>query len=434
VEHKVLVPWGVSGEVTWLAPESQVHALDVVARIGTHEVQLTERWPVRRPRPFRDRRTEAVPLHTGQRVLDLMYPVARGAAAAVPGGFGTGKTLLLQQIAKWSDADVIVYVGCGERGNEMADVLDGLSKLVDTRTGGQLIDRTVIIANTSNMPMMAREASIYTGITVAEFYRDMGYDVVVIADSTSRWAEALREFANRNGELPAEEGYPANLASELAAFYERAGCVTTLGGRTASVTVIGAISPPGGDMTEPVTTDTQRFVRSLWLLDRDLAYSRHYPAVSWTGSFARDVEALGLWHASNGHPGWAQRRARAAALLAEADRLSSLAEIIGATSLPGHERMVLLGGRLLRDGVLLQNALSANDGFCSAEKGAALLDLVLDVVDSCQRLVERGVAATTIEQADLGPVLRAREETGPADAAGVASLRSEILQRLEELQ
>jgi V/A-type H+-transporting ATPase subunit A len=397
-------------------------------------VQLAERWPVRQPRPFRDRRTEAVPLHTGQRVLDLMYPVARGAAAAVPGGFGTGKTLLLQQIAKWSDADVIVYVGCGERGNEMADVLDGLSKLVDTRTGGQLIDRTVIIANTSNMPMMAREASIYTGITVAEFYRDMGYDVVVIADSTSRWAEALREFANRNGDLPAEEGYPANLASELAAFYERAGCVTTLGGRTASVTVIGAISPPGGDMTEPVTTDTQRFVRSLWLLDRDLAYSRHYPAVSWTGSFARDVEALGLWHAANGHPGWAQRRARAAALLAEADRLSSLAEIIGATSLPGHERMVLLGGRLLRDGVLLQNALSANDGFCSAEKGAALLDLVLDVVDSCQRLVERGVAATTIEQADLGPVLRAREETGPADAAGVASRRSEILQRLEELQ
>jgi len=434
VEHRVLVPFGVSGEVTWLAPESQVRVLDVVARIGEHEVRLAQRWPVRRPRPFRDRITEVVPLHTGQRVLDLMFPVAQGAAAAVPGGFGTGKTLLLQQIAKWGDADVIVYVGCGERGNEMADVLDSLSKQVDARTGGRLIDRTVIIANTSNMPMMAREASIYTGITVAEFYRDMGYDVVVIADSTSRWAEALREFANRNGELPAEEGYPANLASELAAFYERAGCVTTLGGRTASVTVIGAISPPGGDMTEPVTTDTQRFVRSLWLLDRDLAYSRHYPAVSWTGSFARDVEALGLWHATNGHPGWAQRRARAAALLAEADRLSSLAEIIGATSLPGHERMVLLGGRLLRDGVLLQNALSANDGFCSAEKGAALLDLVLDVVDTCQRLVERGVAATTIEQADLGPVLRAREETGPADAAGVASRRSEILQRLEELQ
>lgn len=434
VEHRVLVPSGISGDLTWLTPETHVHALDIVARIGAHEVPLAERWPVRSPRPFRDRPPGAVPLHTGQRVLDLMYPLARGAAAAVPGGFGTGKTMLLQQIAKWSDADVIVYVGCGERGNEMADVLDGLSGLVDERTGGKLIDRTVIIANTSNMPMMAREASIYTGICVAEYYRDMGYDVVVIADSTSRWAEALREFANRNGDLPAEEGYPANLASELAAFYERAGRVTTLGGRTASVTVIGAVSPPGGDMTEPVTTDTQRFVRCLWLLDRDLAYSRHYPAVSWTGSFTRDEEALGRWHTDQGDPGWAQRRAKAAALLAEADRLSDLAEIIGTNSLPGHERMVLLGGRLLRDGVLMQNALSTNDGFCSAEKGAALLDLVLDVVDTCQRLAERGVPATTIEQADHGPALRAREETGPTDAAGVAARRTEIVRKLEALR
>jgi V/A-type H+-transporting ATPase subunit A len=434
VEHRVLVPAGVSGELSWLAPESRVHVLDSVAVIGGREVALAERCPVRRPRPFQSRHSGTVPLHTGQRVLDLIFPVARGAAAAVPGGFGTGKTLLLQQIAKWSDADVIVYVGCGERGNEMADVLDGLSQLEDGRTGGKLIERTVIIANTSNMPMMAREASIFTGITVAEYYRDMGYDVVVIADSTSRWAEALREFANRNGDLPAEEGYPANLASELASFYERAGRVTTLGGMTASVTVIGAVSPPGGDMTEPVTTDSQRFVRSLWTLDRDLAYSRHYPAVSWTGSFARDAEALGSWHAANGDPGWAERRARAAALLAESDRLAELAEIIGTSSLPGHERMVLLGGRLLRDGVLMQNALSVNDGFCSADKGAALLDLVFDVVDSCQRLVEGGVAATTIEQADLGPVLRAREETGPSDAAAVKARAGEVLKALAGLQ
>ncbi len=434
VEHRVLVPAGISGELTWLAPESRVHVLDAVAVIEGHEVALSERCPVRRPRPFRSRQTGTVPLHTGQRVLDLMFPVARGAAAAVPGGFGTGKTMMLQQIAKWSDADVIVYVGCGERGNEMADVLDGLSQLEDGRTGGKLIDRTVIIANTSNMPMMAREASIFTGITVAEYYRDMGYDVVVIADSTSRWAEALREFANRNGDLPAEEGYPANLASELASFYERAGRVTTLGGKTASVTVIGAVSPPGGDMTEPVTTDTQRFVRSLWMLDRDLAYSRHYPAVSWTGSFARDAEAIGAWHAGNGHPGWAPRRARAAALLAEADRLAELAEIIGTSSLPGHERMVLLGGRLLRDGVLMQNALSTNDAFCSPEKGAALLELVLDVVDACQELVEKGVAATIVEQADLGPVLRAREETGPSDAAAVKARRAGVLKALEALK
>lgn len=434
VVHRVQVPAGVSGELSWLAPEGRVHVLDRVAVIGGHEVALSEQCAVRRPRPFRSRHTGTVPLHTGQRVLDLMFPVARGAAAAVPGGFGTGKTMMLQQIAKWSDADVVVYVGCGERGNEMADVLDGLSQLEDGRTGGKLIDRTVIIANTSNMPMMAREASIFTGITVAEYYRDMGYDVVVIADSTSRWAEALREFANRNGDLPAEEGYPANLASELAAFYERAGRVTTLGGKTASVTVIGAVSPPGGDMTEPVTTDTQRFVRSLWMLDRDLAYSRHYPAVSWTGSFARDAESIGAWHGDNGDPGWAARRARTAALLAESDRLAELAEIIGASSLPGHERMVLLGGRLLRDGVLMQNALSANDAFCSPEKGAALLELVLDVVDACQKLVERGVAATTVEQTDLGPVLRAREETGPSDAAAVKARSGEVLKVLEALQ
>ena len=431
VEHRVLA--GVAGEVTWLVGEAEVRASDVVARVGDSEVRLAERWPVRTPRPIRDRPPGVAPIHTGQRVLDLLYPLARGAAAAVPGGFGTGKTMLLQQIAKWSDADVIVYVGCGERGNEMADVLDGLATLVDERTGGRLIDRTVIIANTSNMPMMAREASIYTGICVAEYYRDMGHDAVVIADSTSRWAEALREFSNRNGDLPAEEGYPASLASALAAFYERAGRVTTLGGSTASVTVIGAVSPPGGDMTEPVTTDTQRFVRSLWLLDRELAYARHYPAVSWTGSFARDAEALGLWHSANGDPGWARRRARAASLLAEADRLADLAEIIGTSSLPGHERMVLLGGRLLRDGVLLQNALSRNDAFCSAAKGAALLDLVLDVVDTCQVLVERGVPASVIERHDFGPVLRAREDVGPDDAAAVTERRIAVLGELEGL-
>ena len=433
LEHRVLVPWGVSGDVTWMAAEGSARALDVVARVGGHAVRLSESWPVRQPRPFLERLSEVVPLHTGQRVLDLLFPLARGAAAAVPGGFGTGKTMLLQQIAKWSDADVIVYVGCGERGNELADVLADLSTLVDERTGGHLIDRTVIIANTSNMPMMARESSIYTGITVAEYYRDMGYDVVVIADSTSRWAEALREFANRNGDLPAEEGYPAHLASAVAAFYERAGRVTTLGGLPASVTVIGAVSPPGGDLTEPVTTVTQRFVRSLWLLDRDLAYSRHYPAVSWTGSFARDVADLGRWHAAQGDSGWAERRGRAMGLLAEAERLSSLAEVIGQSSLPGHERVVLLGGRLLRDGVLLQNALKSQDSYCSDAKASALLDLVIDVVDACQRLVQRGVAATTIEELDFGPVLRAREELDADDAAGVDTRRRAFVDQLEQV-
>ncbi|MBO0906824.1 V-type ATP synthase subunit A [Arthrobacter sunyaminii] len=432
VEFRVMVPPAVAGVVQWLA-EGSVHPLDPVARVDGVEVPLAQQWPVHTARPFGERLTEALPLHTGQRVLDLLFPLPRGSAAAVPGGFGTGKTLTLQQIAKWSDADVIVYVGCGERGNEMADVLDGLSDLDDPRTGGKLIDRTVIIANTSNMPMMAREASIASGVTVAEFFRDMGYDAVVIADSTSRWAEALREFANRNGDLPAEEGYPASLASELSAFYERAARVRTLGGATASVTVIGAVSPPGGDMSEPVTTDTQRFVRSLWVLDRDLAYSRHYPAVSWRGSFARDAEALARWHTANGDPLWAQRRASATLLLSEADRLTALAEIIGTASLPGHEQMVLLGGRLVRDGVLLQNALSPNDGYSSAEKGSALLQIVLDVVDACQALVARGVPAADVERVDFTPVLRLRETTGPADADGVWTQGREFLRQLEQL-
>ncbi|MFZ3452473.1 V-type ATP synthase subunit A [Arthrobacter sp. 7Tela_A1] len=433
VEYRVTVPPGTSGEVSFLA-SGQLRPLDRVAVVGGQDVPLSQRWPVHRPRPVASRLSDTVPMHTGQRVLDLMYPLPRGSAAAVPGGFGTGKTLLLQQIAKWSDADVIIYVGCGERGNEMADVLDGLSHLEDPRTGGALLDRTVIIANTSNMPMMAREASINTGVTVAEFFRDMGYHAVVIADSTSRWAEALREFANRNGDLPAEEGYPASLASELAAFYERASLATTLGGATASVTVIGAVSPPGGDMSEPVTTGTQRFVRSLWQLDRDLAYSRHYPAVSWRGSFSRDAESLGRWHAANGDPEWAGRRARAALVLAEADRLSALAEIIGAASLPGHEQMILLGGRLLRDGVLVQNALSANDGYCSAAKGAALLQAVLDTIDACQQLVASGVPASSVDSYDFSPLLRLREAAGPDDAAGVSERAGAFLAGLKELQ
>lgn len=435
LEHRVVVPPGVHGTVAALRPAGQrpVAPGQPVATVGGTPVGLTQRWPVRVPRPFRERVPEVVPLLTGQRVLDLLYPIASGSAAAVPGGFGTGKTLLLQQIAKWSDADVVVYVGCGERGNEMAEVLDELAQVPDGRTGGRLADRTVIIANTSNMPMMAREASIHTGITVAEYFRDMGYHAVVIADSTSRWAEALREFANRTGDLPAEEGYPASLASELAAFYERAGRVVTLGGAVASTTVVGAVSPPGGDLTEPVTTATQRFVRALWQLDRDLAYARHYPAVSWVGSFARDVDQVSAWYAAHGDPGWGPRRAAAVELLAEADRLASLAEVIGTSSLPAHERMVLLGGRLLRDAVLAQNALVPNDASCSPDKGAALLDAVLDVVGASQRVVGAGVAATTVEQLDLADLVRVREEVAPDDAAGVLRRRDEVVARLEAL-
>ncbi len=434
LEYRVLVPPGVDGRVAWLADTGVYPSDAIVATVSGTPVGLSALWPVRRPRPVRERVTAAEPLLTGQRVIDAIFPLARGSSAAVPGGFGTGKTMLLQQIAKWCQADVIVYVGCGERGNEMADVLADLSTLTDPRTGRRLAERTVIIANTSNMPMMAREASIYTGVTVAEYFRDMGYHTVVIADSTSRWAEALREFASRSGALPAEEGYPASLPSALAAFYERAGRVTTLGGTPASVTIIGAVSPAGGDTTEPVTAQTERFVRGLWSLDRDLAYARHYPAVAWAGSFSRDTDALGAWYARNGDPDWASRRARVTTLLADADRLGELAELIGAGSLPGHERVVLLAGRLLREGVLQQNALSDNDAHCSAAKTAALIDAVLAVVDESEAMIARGIPAAEIEAFDFSPLLRAAQETPTEATAGIAARRMQMLDALTGLQ
>ena len=431
--HRVLVPPGVSGRLSWIRDHGLCSPEEAVATVGGHAVGLVQWWPVRQPRPARGRRDTGAPLLTGQRVLDAVFPIVRGGTAAVPGGFGTGKTVLLQQIAKWCDADVIVYVGCGERGNEMADVIAELAELVDPRTQGRLVDRTVVVANTSNMPIMAREASIYTGVVVAEYYRDMGYDAVVIADSTSRWAEALREFASRSGALPAEEGYPAELASALAAFYERSGEVVTLGGVRASVSIVGAVSPPGGDMTEPVTAHTQRFVRSLWTLDRDLAYARHYPAVTWVGSYCRDADVIGAWYGRNGDPGWARRRGRVIAILAEADRLSALAELVGIGALPGHERVTMLGGRLLREAVLQQSALSATDAHCAPRRTAALIELVLDVVERCHELVEGGVPAVALEEFDLSAVLRAREDSGPDDVDVVRRRHDEVLARLAEL-
>jgi V/A-type H+-transporting ATPase subunit A len=431
VAHRVLVPPGVSGRLDRLRAAGSCHDDEAVATVGGTPVALASRWPVRRPRPHRTRLASAAPLVTGQRVLDAVFPVVKGGTAAVPGGFGTGKTVLLQQVAKWCDADVIVYVGCGERGNELADVLAELAELTDPRTGGRLADRTVIVANTSNMPIMAREASIYTGVTVAEYYRDMGYDAVVIADSTSRWAEALREFASRTGALPAEEGYPAGLASALAAFYERAGRFETLGGGTGSVTIIGAVSPPGGDLTEPVTAHTQRFIRTQWMLDRELAYGRHYPAVSWAGSYCRDAGTVGGWHAGNGDPGWAARSARVVALLTEADRITALADLVGTAALPGHERVVLLAGRLLREAVLQQSALSGNDAYCAPAKSAALVELVLDVVTRCEEQVAAGRPPAELEELDFAPVIRAREDAGPADADAVRRRRAEVLAALE---
>jgi V/A-type H+-transporting ATPase subunit A len=433
VEYRVLVPPGTSGVVEEIIRAGRYRPEQTLAVVAGRPVRVSTDWPVRQPRPVRHRIESSEPLLTGQRVLDAVFPLARGGSAAVPGGFGTGKTVLLQQIAKWCAADVIVYVGCGERGNEMADVLAELAKLTDPRTGRSLAERTVIIANTSNMPMMARETSIYTGVAVAEYFRDMGQHAVVIADSTSRWAEALREFTSRSGALPAEEGYPATLASELAAFYERAGRVITLGGGEGSVTIIGAVSPPGGDTTDPVTAHTERFVRELWSLNRDLAYGRHYPAVAWSVSFSRDAEKLGVWYGRNGDPEWAGRRAKVTSLLSEADRLGDLAELVGASSLPGHERVTLLAGRLLREGVLQQSALSANDAHCSAAKTAMLIDSVLAAVGRCEELIDRGVTASEIEEVDFSPLLRAAAETPPDGMREVALRRDQMLDVLAGL-
>lgn len=429
--YRVLVPPGHGGTVQKIREAGPTGGDAVIATVSGADVRLTSTWPVRVPRPYRERLPPGAPLFTGQRVVDMLFPVVKGGCCAVPGGFGTGKTVLLQQITKWCDADVIVYVGCGERGNELADMLSELSELSDPRTGGRLSSRTVVIANTSNMPMMAREASIYTAAAVAEHFRDMGLDVVVIADSTSRWAEALREFASRNGELPAEEGYPATLASALAAFYERAARVRTSGGYEGSVTIIGAVSPAGGDMTEPVTTYTQRFVRGLWSLDRELAYARHYPAVSWSGSFARDIDVVAAWQAATGDTDWARRRQDLVALLAEADRLGALAELMGAAALPPRERAAILGGRLVREGVLQQSSLTAADAFCDRARGAALADAVLAVAGRCQELAAAGVDPAALENQDFSPILRASQEAGTPDA--VAARKDQMLAAIARL-
>jgi V/A-type H+-transporting ATPase subunit A len=432
IAFRPLVPPDLSGELEWIAAAGEYAVTDPIARVAGVEVTAMQHWPVRRPRPVGERLRADIPLVTGQRALDLFFPIARGSSAAVPGGFGTGKTVLLQQIAKWCDADVIVYVGCGERGNEAADVLEGLSQLEDPRTGRSLRDRTVLIANTSNMPVLAREASIYTAATVAELYRDMGYDVVLIADSTSRWAEALREVASRTGEPPAEEGYPAGLASALAAFYERAGRVRTLAGTEASLTILGAVSPPGGDMTEPVSAHTRRFVRCVWSLDPDLAYARHYPAVSWNDSSSRDANSIAARRVVEGDPEWGARRERALRLLAEAEHLEAVASLVGAGSLPARERVVLLAAGLLREAVLQQSSLSSNDAYCAPGKQRALLELVLAVYDRCLSLVADGVPAGRIEELDLSPATRARDITPPDGAEEIAGTAQQLLERIEE--
>ncbi len=430
--HRVLVPPGAAGRVGAVLPEGRYGPDDVLATVDAAPVRMVTEWPIRRPRPG-VRLLERRPFMTGQRVIDLMEPITTGSSATVIGGFGEGKTMLLEQLAKWGDADVIVYVGCGERGNELADLIDELGQLVDPRSGRALLERTIILANTSNMPVMAREASIYTAVTLAEYYRDMGSNAVIIADSTSRWAEARRELSSRTGAIPAEQGYPADLPASLAAFYQRAGRVTTGGGLQGSVTIVTSVSPPGGDVTEPVSAHTQRFVQAVWALDRELAYARHYPALSWQRSFSRDIDIVTRWHAQQGDPDWGVRRSRMLALLSEADRLQGIADLVGRSAMPADERVTLLGADLARNAVLQQSALSENDASCGLAKQAALLQAVLDVYDACRTLVHTGLPAAVVEGFDFGPLVRAKDQVGNDDADGVARIAATVLEDLRGL-
>ena len=406
IQHRCLLPPHLSGEVTWLAPAGQYSLRDPIAKIKDpagkeHTLTLCHRWPIRVPRPVAHRLPISIPLVTGQRVIDTLFPIAKGGTAAVPGGFGTGKTMTQHQLAKWSDADIIVYIGCGERGNEMTQVLEEFSGLIDPKTGRPLTDRTVLIANTSNMPVAAREASIYTGITLAEYYRDMGYHVAIMADSTSRWAEALREISGRLEEMPAEEGFPAYLPSRLSEFYERAGYMSTLSGAEGSVSIIGAVSPQGADFSEPVTQNTKRFVRCFWALDKNLAYARHYAAINWITSYSEYVDDLRQWYKDNVSPDFTRRRQAIISLLHEEDKLMEIVKLIGADVLPDDQKLVIEISRVIRVGFLQQNAFHQEDTYVTLEKQLKMMEVILWLYDKAKALVAAGVPVSTIAETGL---------------------------------
>ena len=396
IEHRSMVPPGLKGRAVEVKPSGQFTVTEPVAYLEDERgrrtpLALAQRWPVRTPRPFASRRSIDRPLVTGQRVIDTLFPVGKGGCAAIPGPFGAGKTVVQHQLAKWSDADIIVYLGCGERGNEMTQVLDEFRELRDPRSGRPLMERTILVANTSNMPVAAREASIYTGMTIAEYYRDMGYHVALMADSTSRWAEALREISGRLEEMPAEESFPAYLPSRLAGFYERAGFVDTLGGEEGSVTVIGAVSPQGGDFSEPVTQNTQRFVRCFWALDRSLAYARHFPSINWTNSYSEYLTDLMPWYAENFGEDFEELRGRVMALLNEESELQEIVKLIGADILPDDQKLVIETAKVIREGFLQQNAFHENDTYMLPAGQMAMLRIILHLYDSARTLVAANV-------------------------------------------
>jgi V/A-type H+/Na+-transporting ATPase subunit A len=402
--HNILVPPNYpEATVTEITKEGEYDLEHVIGHASSKngekiELKMYHKWPVRKPRPYAERYDPSVPLVTGQRIIDTYFPIAKGGTGAIPGGFGTGKTVTLHQIAKWADSKVVVYIGCGERGNEMTEVLVEFPHLIDPRSQRPLMERTVLVANTSNMPVAAREASIYTGVTMAEYYRDMGYDVVLVADSTSRWAEALREMSGRLEEMPAEEGYPSYLASRLAEFYERAGRIRALGSpdRSGSVTLVGAVSPSGADFTEPVTTHTIRFIKTFWALDTRLAYSRHYPSINWMQSYSGYLEDISKWWKENVSPDWYDLRAESYHILQREDTLKEIVRLLGPEALPDEEKLVLEVARMLKIGILQQNSFDKVDTYCGPAKQLKLVRLMVKFYKEAQKALKEGKSLADI--------------------------------------
>ena len=435
VVHKILVPAGVLGTVRSISA-GEYTVTDTVAVIDTPNgssvnVTLMQKWPVRRGRPYQKKLSPDMPLITGQRVIDTLFPIAKGGVAAVPGPFGSGKTVVQHQLAKWAEADIVVYIGCGERGNEMTDVLNEFPELVDPKTGYSLMKRTVLIANTSDMPVAAREASIYTGITIAEYFRDMGYSVALMADSTSRWAEALREMSGRLEEMPGEEGYPAYLGSRLAQFYERAGRVIALGsdGREGALSVIGAVSPPGGDISEPVSQATLRIVKVFWGLDANLAYKRHFPAVNWLTSYSLYVDTMARWFNTNVAPDWMELRARLMRLLQDEAELEEIVKLVGMDALSAPDRLKLEAARSIREDFLHQNAFDETDTYTSLEKQHDMMLLVIRYYDQCAAALEKGAKADDLIALPVRERIGRFKYTAPEK---VAAEYSDICRALEQ--
>jgi len=437
VIHRILVPPGVSGELEFVAQSGNYTIEDEIYRVktsgGVFTGKLASYWPVRKPRPFREKKKSTVPLITGQRIIDTFFPIARGGTAAIPGGFGTGKTMTQHALAKWCDADIIIYVGCGERGNEMTDVLNEFPKLIDPRSGRPLMERTVMIANTSNMPVAAREVSIYTGVTIAEYYRDMGYNVAIMADSTSRWAEALRELSSRLGDMPAEEGFPSYLATRLAEFYERGGYVDTLCGVKGSISIIGAVSPPGGDFSEPVTQHTTRFVRCFWALDKILADARHYPSISWIDSYSEYLDDIKDWWI-NVDSNWQEVRAAALNILLEENRLQQIVKLVGPDALPVEQRFLLQCADLIKNGFLQQNAFDPMDMYSTPLKQMKLLKIMIRFFNEGNKLLEAGVGLNDVlEMPQMPELARIKSEVANEDHEKLSLFEEKLISGMQEL-